>query len=100
VHGAVVEHIGGSANPQKSGALFKGLWPETRDLQQLPPVREGADPVAMTDDVSGQYRPESRYRGEEFEAGGVELYPDLVDAAYDYFVEGFFSSAWSTSYWY
>src|SRR5690348_16733867 len=77
-------------NPKKSGGLLERFRAKPWHLAQFRPRAEGAMLVAVSDDIAGDLRAQTRDVSQQLAAGGIKFDTDGVDAAHDGIVQAVF----------
>ena len=88
VHGGGVQRLFTAADANKSCRLAEGFRPQSRHVQQLPTVREGAVFGAVGDDAFGGCGTHARHVCKQLHGGAVEVHAHGVHAVFDGVVEG------------
>ena len=88
VHGGGVQRLLTAADANKSCRLAEGFRAQSRHVQQLLTVREGAVFGAVGDDAFGGCGAHSRHVREQLHGGAVEVHAHGVHAVFDGVVEG------------
>ena len=88
VHGGGVQRLLTAADADESCPLAEGFRPQSRHVQQLLTVREGAVFGAVGNDAFGSCGAHSRHVREQLHGGAVEVHSHGVHAVFDGVVEG------------
>ncbi len=87
MHRGRVERIDATRDAQEARALFKGLGPQPRDVEQLPPRGERAVAVPMRDDHRGQSLTDPGHLAQQRDGRRVDIHADGVHAVLDHAVQ-------------